>query len=999
MVLAFSVLAFTANAQTRTISGTVTSEDDGSELPGVNVVLKGTSVGTVTSIDGQYTLEVPTEGGTLVFSFIGLATKEVAIGAQSVVNVAMAQDVTELSEVVITGYGERNKESFTGSVASVGADVIENRPMPSVDQVLQGNVPGLQLSNSSGTPGSTQQIRIRGISSISTSNEPLFVIDGVPVVSGDNNRSTATGNLGVLASINPNDIESVQVLKDASATALYGARGTNGVIIITTKRGKSGKASFNFSAQYGGVDRAVDGPDMLNAAQWDELYYESLVNAGFYGTIAEAQANEDSGWDGVTDTDWNEEVKNDDAISQQYDFSARGGNEQTNYYVSLGYMQQDGVNVGSDFERVTGKVNLGTYLSEKFHLSNSLTASKVTQNGQLEGTAYFGNPDGAVIFMRPTDRPRNDDGTPNITDLSGVFFNPLYIAANDINERVQSRILNNTQLTVDIIPGLQYIGTVGLDFLLTEELYFDNRNYGDGAGEGGGSTMYSNRNFNYVIKNQLKYDFDLGVDHNFTASVVYEAQKNDYKTTASGGDGFAADGLYYPSSTGNPTFVSGFVNDWAINSIMGFVNYGFNNQLFIDASIRREGNSRFAPEYRWGTFYAFGAAWSFSENALFDNMDWLGLGKLRASYGKTGNAFIGLNNYQAFLAYSADYNGQPAVFPSQVGNEELTWENSFQFGVGLDLNFFDRVDVTVDYFNRETTDMLFNVPLSRTTGFTSQTQNIGDMVNKGWEVSAKGDVIRSGDFTWTLGFNFTSLENEVTKLPVDANGDEIGSETATQKITVGQPVNAWYMPAWAGVDPATGDALWYTDETLSETTSTYSQAGDVYAGGNALPTFFGGLNTRFQFKGVYLTADFYYSTGNQVYDSWAFYSQSDGQFTFTIANGYARQFDRWQQPGDVAENPRNVYGNTSQSNSASSRRLYDGEFLRLRNMTVGYTLPVSLVSQIGLTGVDIYFRGTNLFTWTKDENLEFDPEVDADGFLDLNAPALKVLTAGLNVRF
>ncbi len=1011
LTLAF-LLALVANqtlsAQNGTVTGKVTASSDGAALPGVNVVIRGSNTGTTTDANGNYAIAATSEA-TLVFSFIGLVTQEVAVGNRTTIDVRMESDVQALAEVVITGYGERDASSFTGSVSTVGADLIENKPFATVDQALQGNVAGLQLSANSGTPGSVQNIRIRGISSITADNEPLYVIDGVPVVSGnvgqDPVNTTGSSALSVLASINNNDIESVTVLKDASATALYGARGANGVIIITTKRGKAGKPVISFSGQSGVVSRAIEGPQMLNAAQWNELYREAIANSPNPPPPASQLT-----WDGVTDTDWREVVRNKDAMSHNYNLSVRGGNDKSNYYTSLGYFQQDGVNVGADYERITGKLNYGSAISNKITLNTATSASYVKQNGQLEGSAYFGNPDAVYLFTLPIDRALNEDGTPNITNLSTSSFNPLYLAANNINRRNQTRLFNSTSLEFNILDNLKFTSTIGLDYLLNEELYYNNRVHGDAVksdvnlSENGSSYAYNNRNFNWDWKNMLDYSLPLGNNHKLDFKLVYEAQKNQLNSLATGGYGFAADGLFYPSSAGTSDLYSGYVEDWKINSVMGMVSYTLRGNIFVDGTLRREGNSRFAPGKRWGTFYSVGTSWLLSEEQFMQPLNgWLTSAKLRASYGETGNAGVGLNEYQALLSYSGitnsstgTYNSNPGASPSQFGNSNLTWEKNQSWNVGLDFGVFNRVTGTVEYFRRRTYDLLLDVPLSYTTGFSSQTQNVGEMVNKGWEVSLNSDILKAA-FKWNLGFNFTSVKNEVTKLPQSAAGEEIGITSATRDVTVGQPVYAWYLQTWAGVNPETGAPLWYREGTNGETTSTYAQAGRAYHGSPA-PTFFGGVNNRLEFKGICLTANLYYSAGNYLYDSWGGYTMSDGRFNFNVSNGYASLYNRWQQPGDISENPKNVLGNTSLSASNSTRRLYNGDFLRLRDLTLGYNLPTALVSRIGLSGVNLYLKGNNIWTYVFDDKLEFDPEVKPDGFLDLNAPPLKSYAVGLVVN-
>ncbi|MGK7388699.1 MAG: SusC/RagA family TonB-linked outer membrane protein [Candidatus Cyclobacteriaceae bacterium M2_1C_046] len=988
-------------AQERRITGKVTAEDGTGGLPGVNVLLKGTSIGTVTDIDGSYVLNVPSDGGTLTFSFIGFETKEVEIGGRSVIDVVMGTDVTQLNEVIVTGYGDRSKQSFTGSSATLSGDKIENVPVATVDQVLQGNVAGLQLSATSGTPGSVQDIRIRGISSITAGNEPLFVIDGVPVISGDLDASGSTSSLGVLSALNPNDIADIQVLKDATSTSLYGARGANGVIIITTKKGKAGKASYAASAQTGWVSRAVEGAEMLDAFEWAELTNESLVNR-FGPTILDAGFNAQDwiGWDGETNVDWRDLTTNNDAMQQSYNFSARGGNENNNFFASVGYFEQDGISVGTNFDRINGKLNFTNRLSEKVLFTTNTLGNFTEQNGILEGSAYFASPEASFLFIPSAFSPYNEDGSYNLDGFGfSPMFNTLYLAENNINRKQQTRVFNTTSVEADIMDNLRFISTIGLDYINNEELYFDNRIHGGGADQNGYSWVANTRNFNWLWKNRLSYNWRISDDHLVDVSAIYEAQKNNFYRTNNGGFGIAAEGLVYPSSAANPDFIGGFANDWAINSLLGIVNYGFKDKIFVDATIRREGSSRFGPDVRWGTFWSAGASYVVTEEAFMEGTaDWLSLLKVKASYGKVGNSAVGLNQYQALLGYSGGYYGQPSAEPIEIGNRGLTWENSSYFNGGIETRLFDRVNIGAEYFHRTNYDLLLNVPLSRTTGFNNQTRNIGEMVNKGLEATLDADIVRGENFTWNIGLNVTSLENEVTSLPVDETGEEIGITTGTRKVTVGQQVYSWYMPAWAGVNPDNGNALWYVDGTLGgETTENYIDAERGFFD-SAAPTFFGGINTRLDFMGVYLSANLYYSAGNQVYDSWAYYQQSDGQFTY-LFGGYASLMDRWQEPGDIAQNPRNVYGNPSLSNSTSTRRLYDGTFARLRDLTLGYNLPASLTGNIGLEKVNIYVKGTNVWTWVKDEDLEFDPEVNADGFISVTAPPLKVWSIGINANF
>jgi len=984
------------NAQDLFVSGTVTSEDDGLPLPGVNVMVAGEDTGAVTDFNGNYSIEVPQNSNTLIFSFLGFVTQEVEVNGRTEIDVSLTTNQEQLSEVVVTGYGDRNKESFTGSASVLGGEQIEDRPFSNVEQALQGNVAGVQLAASSGTPGSVQNIQIRGISSITAGNSPLFVIDGVPVVNGTNQSSgNLYGNLGIMASLSPSDIESMTVLKDASATALYGARGANGVIVITTKKGKSGKPVFTFSTQIGTLERAVEGPEMLDAEGYAELHYESRVNAGQAATVEEARQNFPLPWDGQTSSDWKDIVSRDNAMTQTYDFAVRGGTQKSNYYASLSHFQQDGVNIGVDFERTAAKLNYQNQITDKLKLSTSVTGSFVRQNGQMEGNSYFGNPDAAIIFLRPIFDPYNENGTLNLDDFNN-FYNPIYQARNTIHQRDQSRLLNSTTLEYEIIEGLKFSSLIGLDFLYTEELNYDPREHGDGAGVNGFSFGYTDRNFNWTWKNMLDYKWKLSNDHTFDFKLVYEAQKNKHHSLGAGGNDIAADGLYYPSSVANPTFVSGAVSDWAINSVMGTVSYSWMNKIVIDGTLRREGNSRFAEDYRWGTFYSVGSAWVFSRESFMEDLDWLDTSKFRVSYGKVGNAGIGLNQYQALINYGASYNGKAGSFPSQFGNNQLGWENSKNWNFALDFGLFDRISGSIEYFYRNTYDLLLDVPLSPTSGFTSQTRNVGEMVNKGLELSLNADIIKNENFSWNIGANFTALENEVTSLPTTSTGEEIGIETARFKTTEGEPVYSWFLPTWAGVDPATGSPLWYVEGKSGETTSVYSEAGNSLHG-TRFPTYYGGVQMRIDFKGFYTNVNFNYSGGNKVYDVFALYGRSDGRFP--VYNKYASQLDRWQEPGDISDNPRNVFQNTTFSSANSTRNLHDADYIRLRDLTFGYNFPSKFISGLGLTNINLYLKGTNIWTYVSDDDLEHDPELFGSGLLLLDAPPAKSYVFGVNISF
>lgn len=1000
------LLPICAFAQSGSITGKVTDAKTGEPLAGATAYIQSLQKGAQADLDGNYTISnLPSGSYALEVNYIGYrkfnTTVEVGSGTVQL-DITLDLDLVGLEELVVTGYGTIDRASFTGTVSSVSAEKFESVPVASVDAALQGQASGVSISASSGTPGSTQDIRIRGISSINAGTSPLFVIDGVPVVNGNTSTNGGTSSLSFLSTLNSADIENITVLKDAASTAPYGARGTNGVIVITTKSGREGNTTYSVSAQRGVNNPAVEGPGALNAAQHDELYNESLFNAGGLGcgtTKAEINTNCPSGWDGVTDTDWGEEARNENAVQQEYNLSARGGNATTNFYVSMGMFAQEGPVNGSSVDRYTGSFDISHKLDDRVKFSNSMTGSFVEQDGILEGAGYFGSPILAEFFMLPIDKARNDDGTPNIDNLSNSIFNPLYIQENDIDRNRTYRLMNNSSLDIKINNNLTFTTKYAIDFTLAEEKNYNNIYYGDSDDESGSVDDYTYRNFNYVWQNMLNYNWVPSSDHSFNFKVWNEIQKNYNFQVGGSGNGIATTGLYNVNTTAINTGYS-YSEDWAVMSFTGLVNYGFQDKIFVDASFRQEGSSRFADDQRWGNFYSVGVGYVLSEEEFIKNLDFINFLKVRASYGLTGNASVALNSYQATVSYTGSYDESPAISTDNLGNKALTWENANSYDVGVEFEVLEKLSGSATFFRKNSYDLLFSVPLSRTTGHSSQTQNIGELYNQGFEFEANVDVVRTRDIKWNISGNLTLLKNEVTDLPVDGNGEDIeikGSQTYS--AVRGYEVGAWYMRKWAGVDPANGDPLWYIDGKGGATTNDYNAAEAAYQGASAMPTKFGGLSTRLDVKDFYVSATLYYSFGNKVYDGWATYMTSDGRFGYGYGS-YASQYDRWQEPGDNALNPKPIYGsNTRFTTNTSTRRLYDGDYLRLKNLNIGYNVPAKYLETVGVKSATLYFLGQNLWTHTFDDLLTYDPEVRSDGQLDLQAAPIKSVTVGIRANF
>lgn len=997
-------------AQNRTVSGTVT-DDKGAPLANASVVVKGTNTGTTTRPDGSFSLSVPPRGTTLVVSYVGLGDQEITLTGSSQYTVNLTANAkNNLNEVVVVGYGTQRRANLTSAVGTVKATDIENRPYTSVDQALQGKVAGLQAPVATGQPGAFQPVRIRGIGSATAGADPLYVVDGIIINSGDLTGLTTTAN--ALAGLNPNDIESVSVLKDAQATSIYGSRGANGVILITTKKGRPGKTRFRADVEVGGNKLADMPPNarFLDATEWLALLREGVINAG--GTQADADFYAEAyGSKTGVNTDWRDVITR-TGQQQQYNLSASGGDNRNTFYISGGYFNQQATVIASDFERFSFRANYKHTASDRLNFTVNLAGSNAIQNSPNAGGSYS-NPVGTLPFLRPTQNPYTAGGSLNIstdpddpTAFNSGNYNPLYIANYDKYSTNTSLVQGSVGAEFAVLRNLRLSSRFGIDYNLIEEVNFWNQFHGDGVGYGGLSQTNNSRLFNWINTNQLDYNTTFGNGLRLDAKLGYEAQKNRGYFVYSAGQGFPpTNQLFYSTNAATPIGASSSGSDYSFASVFSNVSASYQDRYILSGSFRRDGSSRFSTNNLYGNFWSVGAAWNINRESFFQNVTFINALKLRGSYGTSGNAAIGNYAWRPTVHYggavatvaqigSGNYAGQPGGFFDVVGNLNLTWETTDQADIGLDASFFnDRLSMTVDVYRRVSGQLLFANPLSATTGFTSFIDNVGRMENKGIELTLSGTPLRMKDFTWTLNFNLSHNVNRIRRLP---GGKEIPDATNTSfRLKEGEDFRAYFVREWAGVDPNTGDPLWYVDGSHSQTTKTYSQAQRQYIG-TASPRFFGGLATNVTFKGIDLQGDFVYNYGNLVRDPWIFYA-IDG--AYPDLNKYAQNLKRWQKPGDITDVPKYVFGSTTNSNAFSTRFLYKGDFIRLRNVTVGYNLPDNLTQRLGIAGVRIYLRGTNLWTKTYDKNLTIDPEQGVNGNSNLDIFYTKSLTAGLNLSF
>lgn len=979
-------------AQSRTIAGKVTDES-GNPLPNASITLKGTSQGTTSKPDGTYSLTVPDNARTIVISSVGMTTREFALGSSSTINAVLRSQTGSLSEVVIVAYGTQKKKDLTGVVATVKAPDIENRPFTSVDKILQGQVAGLQSVAATGQPGANQAIIIRGMSSITASNAPLWVIDGIIVNSGEAHRLGNNSNL--LSTLNPNDIESVSVLKDAAAGSLYGSRAANGVIIITTKKGKAGKTRFRFDTELGQNDIAYvnDKYEPLNADKYFEITREGLINLGRSPAQADVTIT-GLGYGNGVDFNWYDAVVK-TGKQQQYNLSAEGGNDKTTFYLSGGYFVQEGTTINSKLDRTSGSARITHKATEKLTVGFTMNGGYVNTRGPLTGGA-FGNPVLSSFFMLPSRPAYNADGTYNLTASQlGNLHN--VIALTEIDKRTQKNVglRSNAFVEYKILENLKFRTSLSGDYNTLEEDQYNNPLHGDGLPTAGRAFSYYTRFFNRLSTTTLDWQQKLSKANELSLNlqVGYEAQKSSGYQNSVQSQLFPSNlSMNLPSVGATPITATATLSDYSFLSQFSSANINFEDKYILSGSFRRDGSSRFGANNKYGNFWSIGASWNADKEAFIENIPMISQLKLRASYGVNGNAGIGNYDWYQLYGYGFNYNQFPGSAPSNVGDSNLTWELNKPFNVGIDVGVLqNRIQLTVDYYVRKSEDLLLEVPLSLTSGFSRATRNLGSMENKGLEIALHAIPVKGKDFEWAIDFNYAANKNRITSLP---DGNEI--PISVYILRQGSSIQSFYMREYAGVDPANGDPLWYTDGTHQNTTNNYSAAGRSIVG-SALPKVFGSFTNTFRYKGFTLDAQLYYNFGNYIRDSWGGYYMGAG-FGATY-NKASRIFDRWTKPGDVTDVPKYIYGGNKNFNSLSTFYLNKGDFIRLRNIQLGYTVPASIASRAKLSNAFLYVRGTNLFTWVKDDNLPFDPEQGTDSQSNLNIFIPKTITVGLSLGF
>ncbi|MFI5133361.1 MAG: SusC/RagA family TonB-linked outer membrane protein [Chitinophagales bacterium] len=992
----------------RNVTGKVTDDKD-SPIANASVQAKGTTVGTVTKTDGTFSLTVPANVRILVISSVGMEAQEINITGKTSVTVSLKSTDKAMEEVVVVAYGTSKKSDLAQSVTKVSGEKVAQVPFSSVDQILQGKAAGVQSVTSSGQPGANQTVRIRGIGSFSASSQPLYVIDGIQINTGDLSRLNTTSN--VLASLNPDDIESISILKDAAAVSIYGARGANGVIIVTTKKGKAGKTQMNFTAELGSnsLTKIPDAARPLNSTEWVTLYRESYLNAG--GSQANLTANlinNIGDTSGATNIDWIKTISR-NGPQQQYNLSASGGDSKTTFFISGGYFKQSASTIGADLKRISNTINLDHSPNSRFSFGISLKTSYNKQSTPVTNGGFFASPILSIWFLRPMQNPYNPDGSLNISSLSKDFsstYNPLYIAKYDQHYLYNLQEFGDIHAKYEIVKNLKFSTKLGMQYDNLEEYNYNNPFHGDGKAANGRGYSYYSRYFLYDWVNQLDYHLSAlkSKDLNLDATVGYEALTSKAYFISASATNYSTPLLPLSVNASSVTAGTATAAEYAFASAFSRVSLNYKSKYYLGASYRSDGSSRFAASNLYGSFIGISSAWSIIKENFMAGVKFLSDLKLRLSYGQTGNAEVSNYGWRQTFGYGANYNGLPGGTFNNIGNSDLTWEKNKQTNVGVDFGLFkNRVNVIFDVYKKKSDALLFSVPLPPSTGFSTISENIGSMQNKGVELTINATPVSKKNFTWDISWNFTHNKNEMLKLPPGQtqiiSGQFLIRGPYTDNLGVhhaGLDIYQFYMRQWAGVDPANGNPLWYADSTKKTTTSNYNAAARVVTGKSALPKVYGGFSNTFTYKTVSISADFYYNFGNYVEDTWNAYLFDEVNPSY---GKYAINLTRWQKPGDITNVPKLVYGSTNFSNSVSTRFLFKGDFIRLRNLTISYTAPASFTKQLHVSSLRFYVRGTNIWTKIYDKNMTVDPEQGIASQSNLNILYNKALTGGLSLGF
>lgn len=975
----------------------------GEPLIGANVVEKGRSTnGVITDFNGKFTLEVD-ESASLVVSYIGYLAQDIPTKGKGDFHIILKEDTNTLDEVVVTGYGDFKKATYTGSASVLTTEKLEALPVVSVGQMIESNIPGISVvAGTSSQPGAKTTLRVRGVASMNASTEPLYVLDGVPIPSYDLSNFTSmseAGGMGFIETLNPADIESLTVLKDAASASLYGAKGANGVVLITTKKGKEGKLRVNMAAKYGITDFAYTYRPLMGGEERRELIHEGLVNFQLDKGVSEQEAQQyaDANIDQYAKrlpqgySDW-ESALFKTGYQQDYNLSASAGNQNSSFIGSLGYTKQTGVSLNSEMERFTGRVDASNkYKKVEFGMNASFSWTKNVHlpEGKFYGSAIYAS----KVNLTPSTPIYNEDGTYASGYRENNGYNPILEAeVNDYYARTV-RAMGTAKIAYNVWDNLKVSSVFTVDYSLTKDFFFQSPDGRDGATYQGRGRMQMTDRIRYTSQNNLTYSKTFG-KHSVSAVTAFEVMKYDYEDLYAAKKTYGQDINTSLGNAADPIDADQKLQEDALMSYVASVNYSYDDKYYASFSFRRDGSSRLSPDTRWGNFWSLSASWRLSQERFMQPLkSVLSDLKLRASYGVNGNLPSSYYGYQSTYTTGAFYSGKPSPWESTLGNEELTWEKNYALNLGLDIGLFSRVNVSLDWYTRTTKDLLMSKQLNSISGFSSLLTNVGQMRNTGVELEVRSNNIKTKDFSWTTAFNLSHNKNKILKLadlPWFVDGRYVRKE--------GYPFNTIYLREYAGVDPETGSALYYDNQQDENGNYTKNKVTDPGQASpiplkDITPTISGGFMNTFNYKFIDLSFNLSYSFGGYSYDNASYILQDDGYSV--ISNKSTEQRRRWQKPGDITDVPRFVYGNKKGGNYNSSRAIHSTDHIRLKSLILGLNAPKAWLQKLGIGNARIYFSGTNLLTWAAYD--QYDPEMS--GVVGFYTPPLKTYAFGLELKF
>ena len=1023
-------------AQNITVRGTITDATNGDPVPGASVIISQTAIGVISDVNGNYSISAPSNG-VLVFSSIGYETVEAAVRGNNVLNIELSPSSEFLDETIVVAYGTAKKSSYSGSASIVRSDELAHKPVASVEQALQGKVAGLQVTAASGQPGASSSFRIRGTGTLNASAEPLYVIDGVATTNASYSQNAASTytTSSILSTINPQDIESITVLKDAAAASLYGSRAANGVVIITTKSGKAGQGHVNFNAQVGFANVAKT-YTMLSSAQYYKKAFDAYMAAGDDYVSAnkkaqgltswnpynidlplDASGNLASGAKVVIDTDWQDEVFN-TGVTQDYSLSYSGGTDKTNYFVSAGYFDQKGTSPTARYTRYSGKGSVDAQVNNWFKGGANIMFSYALQNSEVSESAGASPLYNALTFPNAVPVYKVDSNGNYVLDAAGDKqfnwsnpvardFNPIAIPQMNINKATTARLFASIYAEVKFFEGLTARTVFSPDYVSVYDTSYWNKYHGDGPAYGGRGTKTQTSDLMFTSTTTLNFNRTFGDVHNVSAMAGFEYWQSTRNYFNGAKTDFAFDFLTELAGAGSIQSLTSYYNEAALISYLGHAEYNYAEKYFLSASFRRDGSSVFGAENKWGNFFSLGASWRLIQEDFLQGIDWLSDLKLRASYGTSGNN-AGIGRYQSLglwvAASNFQYGNNAGLGHSSLSNSELGWEKQKMLNIGLDFGFFEnRINGSIEFFRKASDDLLYEYPLPASHGvggytdtYTTVMMNLAKVQNQGVEFVLNAVPVRTSSFNWDVNFNFSYNADKI----LDLAGDDDITMSDTKKIwKVGHSQYEFYMPTWKGVDPANGDPLWKMGDG---TTNNYSMA-DYEMQGRATPWGFGSLTNSLSWKGFDFSFMFYYNLGGKVYDTIYGDIMHDGNDPGK--NLHIDALNAWTPSNTKTDVPRYSNTNDNQSNSPSTRFLYDATYLKLKNVNLSYSLPRNILKKVGvISNVRFYMNVDNVFTVFKDKNYKGYDDLDIFGIGGYEQyayyiPLSRTYTFGVNITF